>query len=356
MIDEKIEFKPQFFYVENDADEKAFNKLKHTKTIEYFDFYIPQLRELYKIRNPNKQLTEADYSEHVAALSSNTNFDKKGVWVYYSWANYAVHILEEAEFIEIRTSRNQYKITKEEQRLLQTKKVGIIGLSVGQSVALTMAIERIAGEFLLADFDTLELSNLNRLRAPLKSLYLPKCVITAREMYEIDPYLKISIYPEGIDENNIEAFLTKNKNLDLLIDECDSLDIKILCRLKARNHKIPVIMETSDKGMLDIERFDLEPEREIFHSMLQGLDYIDGQKLSPQQKQEVFLRIIDLSKVSERGKYSLSEMGKTIGTWPQLASAVTIGGGVVTDTCRKIFLNHFTKSGRYYVDLDNIVA
>jgi hypothetical protein len=29
-------------------------------------------------------------------------------------------------------------------------------------------------------------------------------------------------------------------------------------------------METSDRGVLDVERFDLEPDRPIFHGLLPG--------------------------------------------------------------------------------------
>jgi len=43
-----------------------------------------------------------------------------------------------------------------------------------------------------------------------------------------------------------------------VIEECDSLDMKFLVREAARDRQIPVIMETSDRGVLDVERFDLE--------------------------------------------------------------------------------------------------
>ena len=58
---------------------------------------------------------------------------------------------------------------------------------------------------------------------------------------------------------------------DLLIDESDSLDIKILVRERAKHFHVPVMMETSDRGMVDVERFDLEPERQILHGYLGGV-------------------------------------------------------------------------------------
>ena len=55
--------------------------------------------------------------------------------------------------------------------------------------------------------------------------------------------------------------------------KCDSFPIKILSRLKARDYHIPVLMDTSDKGLIDIERFDLEPQRALFHGLLETEDY-----------------------------------------------------------------------------------
>ena len=58
-----------------------------------------------------------------------------GVWVHYPWSRRLVHLVREEEFIELRTSRNRYKITAEEQEALAVRAVGIVGLSVGQSAA-----------------------------------------------------------------------------------------------------------------------------------------------------------------------------------------------------------------------------
>ena len=58
-------------------------------------------------------------------------------------------------------------IPRAEQRRLAELRVGVVGLSVGHSTALTLALEGVGGELRLADFDTLALSNLNRLRTGL---------------------------------------------------------------------------------------------------------------------------------------------------------------------------------------------
>lgn len=350
-------FKPSLFRLNIQSDKENLEALlAKNPSIQLFDKIESQLLELIKIKNPSVSFSGDELQKAIVSHIGKTEINSYGVWVLYPWSNRLVHLLDEEEFTIVRTSRNQYKITPEEQRTLATKKVGVIGLSVGQSVSLTMAMERSFGEIRIADFDTIDTTNLNRIRTGLHNIGVKKTVVTAREIAEIDPYLKVTCFHEGVDENNIDAFLTKNGQLDVLIDECDSLDIKILCRQKAQKFKIPVIMETSDKGMLDIERFDLEPNRSILHGLIDHLD-INQLKLAKtnEEKLPYILPILGINTISERLKKSMLEIGKTISTWPQLASSVTMGGGVGAEVYRKIVLDELRISGRFYVDLDEII-
>ena len=156
-------------------------------------------------------------------------------------------------------------------------------------------MEGLAGELRLADFDTLELSNLNRIPGSVLDLGVNKAVVAARRIGEIDPYLRVVTIPEGITPENLGSFLD---GLDLVIEECDSLDVKLLVREAARERRIPVLMETSDRGVLDVERFDLEPDRPLFHGLLAGLRSSDLAGLSIQQKAPYVLRILGAADVS----------------------------------------------------------
>ncbi|MFC3415500.1 hypothetical protein [Algoriphagus hitonicola] len=103
--------------------------------------------------------------------------------------------------------------------------------------------------------------------------------------------MKLELYRDGVTEENIADFLTQDGQLDLLVDECDSLDIKVLLRHKAQALGIPVMMETSDRGMLDIERFDLDPNRPIFHGLLGNINLESLKGLSNTQKVGMGLKI-----------------------------------------------------------------
>ncbi|MEO5999620.1 MAG: Rv1355c family protein [Chitinophagaceae bacterium] len=355
--EDKLIYKPTFFRLNIPEEKAAFNALKTDGNISFIhDEIYSQLRELIKSLNPSIKIKGDEYESKINNHLKGKAIYDYGVWVYYPWSLRLVHLLDEDEFIEVRTNRNQYKITRPERDRLSKKRIGIIGLSVGQSIALTLAMERGFGELRLADFDVLELSNLNRIRTGLHNMGVPKVVITAREIAEIDPFLKVTCFFEGLIESTMDDYFCKNGNLDLLVDECDGLDIKILCRYKARELKIPVIMDTSDRGMLDVERFDLEPQRPLLHGTLENINPHNIKSLTNEEKIPVILQMLGIDNVSLRAKASMIEVDQTINTWPQLASSVALGGAVGADVCRRILLDQFHESGRFYIDLEELIT
>lgn len=350
-------FLPKFFRL---TDEKSIQELndfvKNDPNIIIIDDITSQLQELIKCLNPSRKIKSEEYPELISTFLNGRDLDTFGVWVYYPWSNKLIHLLDEEEFVEVRTNRNRYKLTKEEQDVLKRKKIGVIGLSVGQSIALTLAIERTCGELRLADFDTAELSNLNRIRTGVHNLGLKKTIIAAREIAEIDPFLKVKIFNEGILKENIDEFFGLGEDkLDILVEVCDGLDIKIESRFKARSLGIPVVMDTNDRGMLDVERFDLEPERAILHGLAEGLNPDNIKGLTNEEKIPFILKMVGIEQISTRLKASMMEVEQSINTWPQLASSVALGGAITTDICRRILLDQHHDSGRYYIDLDELI-
>jgi molybdopterin/thiamine biosynthesis adenylyltransferase len=348
---------PLFFRLSDDSDVKKLEKLLDSNpNIIVFDELIGQLEELVKSQNPRIKFTKASLTEAAIKHVGDTPFEKYGVWVYYPWATRLVHLLDEEEFVYVRTNRNQYKITPEEENLLADKKIGVIGLSVGKAIALTIAMERICGEIRIADFDVIELSNLNRIQTGTQHFGIKKTVVVAREIAEIDPYLKVTTYSEGLIEENVDDFFLKDGRLDICIEVCDGLYTKIFSRQKAKSLGIPVIMNSSDRGTTDIERYDLNPDMPLLHGLIDHLD-LDLVKKAKTNEEKVpyLLPMLGVETSSTRLKASMLEIEETITTWPQLASGVILGGGIVTDVCRRILLGQLKDSGRYFVDLEEII-
>jgi hypothetical protein len=348
-------YQPQILRITNPADKQKLDELIQRGDILFAqDEIYGQLQELVKSARPSIKIKDEDYAGLISEHLAGKDINEYGVWVYYPWAKRVVHLLDEEEFVEVRTNRNRNKITRDEQYVLKQKKIGVVGLSVGQSIALTMAMERICGELRLADFDTAELSNLNRIRTGSHNLGLNKTVIAAREIAEIDPFINVKIFNDGLHQGNMDEFFTDGGNLDLFVEVCDGIDIKLDSRFKAKALQIPVVMDTNDRGMLDVERFDLEKDRGIMHGMLETFIENNAIKVTDENRRGILMSILSFDSLSERMKLSMAEIGKTINTWPQLASSVVLGGAITTDIARKILLGEHQQSGRYYVDLDEI--
>lgn len=353
-------YQPIVLNLSNKNDCDYFTELiKRNQNIQVFDTIETQVKELIKCQNPSIILQDPSILEQVVndTIHKQKKPEEYGVWIYYPWSDKIVHLLNKEDFITVRTNRNKYKITEQEQQILASKKIGVMGLSVGQSVSLTLAMERGFGELRIADFDTLDLSNLNRIRSGIYNIGIPKTTLVAREIAEIDPFLKVTCYHDGITEENIHDFLTKDGKLDLLIDECDSFDVKINARKIAKSLQIPVLMEGSDRCTIDIERFDLEPQRPVLHGLVEHLDMDNFKNLKTfDEKIPYISAVTGAETLSYRMKASAIELMSTISTWPQLASAVIYGGGVSADLSRKILLNQLSISGRYFLDLDEIFS
>lgn len=194
------------------------------------------------------------------------------------------------------------------------------------------------------------------MRNLLSGIGVPKTVIAARTMLEMNPFLDIRVYPMGVTEENIHDFFGSGGKLDVLVEECDSLWMKIQLREEARRRAIPVVMDTSDRGLLDVERFDLENHRPLFHNLIGDTSSESIKNVSAAERIGFVLKILGADQLSPHASASLLEIGHTISTWPQLGSAVIAGGAVVTDAVRRILLNSFTDSGRFSVDIETIVA
>jgi tRNA A37 threonylcarbamoyladenosine dehydratase len=116
-------------------------------------------------------------------------------------------------------SRNIGWVTRAEQTALRTKRVAIAGLGgVGGVHLLTLARMGI-GKFTLAEFDTFGLHNFNRqVGATMSSIGRPKLDVLVEMALNINPELEIRTFPKGVDEGNLEDFLT---GVDVYVDGID---------------------------------------------------------------------------------------------------------------------------------------
>jgi molybdopterin/thiamine biosynthesis adenylyltransferase len=314
------------------ADNAALERLRADPLVEFVDHSDEQREELRRLRPPPD-----------AALVT-----EPCRWAYYPWRRTVVAVLGPRGFRAVRLDRNRNLITAEEQTRLGALRIGVAGLSVGHVIGHTLAAQGICGELRLADFDRIELSNLNRVPATVLDLGLNKAEVAARRIAELDPYLHVRVLDEGLTPDTIDEFLD---GLDIAIEECDSLDMKAVLRESARARGIPVLMATSDRGLVDVERFDLEPQRPILHGLLGDLDTASLAGMTSRDKVPHVLRQIEAQQLSPRMAASVVEIDHTLSTWPQLAGEVVLGATAIAEAVRSIGLGEELRSGRIRIDV-----
>jgi molybdopterin/thiamine biosynthesis adenylyltransferase len=314
------------------ADRRLLEKLRADPAIEFIDRADDQASTLARLRPPPNPELVAEPRR----------------WAYYPWRRTVAAVLGPRGYRRVRLDRNRNLITAEEQDQLSSLRIGVVGLSVGHTIAYGLAAQGLCGELRLADFDDLDLSNLNRVPATIFDLGVNKATAAARRIAEIDPYLDVRVMTSGLTPDTVDQFLD---GLDIVVEECDSLDMKALIREAARARRQPVLMATSDRGLVDVERFDLEPERPIFHGLLGDIDTAKLAGLTDREKIPHVLRLIDAASLSARGAASLIEVGYTLSTWPQLAGDVALGTTAVAEAVRRIGLGEPLSSGRVRVDV-----
>lgn len=352
---EKSESKPVIFNLSHSEDRTLFEALLTNGAIKQVsDDYEEQQRELFGVKNPSRVYApgfEEAFQEYFRSLSTEKSLSEHGRWVYFPWRYLTAHILPEEEYRLVRTARNQNLITKEEQEKFYNATIGIGGLSVGSSVALAIALGGGGKRMKLADMDHLALSNTNRVLAGADRLGMLKVEMAARSIYEINPYAEIELHPEGLTPGNIEQFFS---GLDIMIDELDNLAVKYLIREQAKMHRIAVVMaaDNGDNAVVDVERYDNDPQPEFFHGRMGEVSYEMLKGLDKFGIGKMITKHVGPENVTERMQQSLTQMGKTIVSWPQLGGAALVNGAAVAYCVRKILNGQPLEANRALISLD----
>ncbi len=344
-----------FTFTNKDHEVKVTQLLAEGKIQSTVDDYEEQCLELFGVKNPSKVYTPSfkeEFKAYYENLKATKPLHEDGNWVYFPWSSKLVHILSEDDFQLVRTARNKNLISANEQEKFYNATVGIGGLSIGSSVAFALVLQGGAKHIKLADMDRLALSNTNRILMGVDNLGVLKVKMAARRIYEINPYAKVELFTDGLNENTIETFF---EGLDVMIDELDNLAVKYLIRVHAKKHGVPVVMaaDNGDNAVVDVERYDLDPNTPFFHGRMgDDVTYEMLSKLDKFGIGKMITKHVGPENVTVKMQESLLEMGKTIVSWPQLGGAALINGAAVAYCVRKIVNGQPLEHNRALVALD----
>jgi hypothetical protein len=350
----KPKSRPVFFDLSKTAEVKKLEALLDSgKIVNVVNDYEEQLKELFAIENPGN-IFSPDFGKmfeaHKAKLEADASLARHGKWVFFPWSGTLVHILDEPSYYLVRTARNKYLIEPDEQDKFYNTVVGVAGLSVGSSIAIAIALGGGARHIKLADSDRLALSNTNRILSGIENLGLKKTDTVARQIYALNPYAEIELFPDGLTKENLPAFFD---GLDILVDEIDSFEIKFLLRKEAKRRKIPVIaaIDNEESSLVDIERYDTNPKTDFFNARLGEVSEKRFSRMTKLEVGQTIATLVGPENSTKKMHKSLGEIGKTIVSWPQLGGTALMNGAVAAYCVRKL-INGERLNNRAIISLD----
>ncbi len=116
-------------------------------------------------------------------------------------------------------------IGEEKLKEIERKKILLIGVGGVGSYALEALIRNGFYDITIVDFDTIDLSNLNRqLITDSTNIGKYKVDEAKKRALLINPNINIQAINEKLNKENLRKLL--NQNFDYIIDACDTLDVK----------------------------------------------------------------------------------------------------------------------------------
>lgn len=326
---------------------------------KFQDIYTSQLTELFEINHPNLIRTPDFEVQKDAFIKQQLDSgESRGNYVFYPWSGLVMRMVAAADLKTLRTNRTNNLITPEEQNKLGGFTAGVAGLSFGNGIALALVYTGISDTIKIADSDIFETTNLNRVRVGLPSVGQDKTAVTAQNIYEINPYADVQVFNSGLTNDNLDDFVNGTNKLNIVFDVVDDFSVKVKLRLAAKKARIPVVMLTSleDSILVDVERFDQDPDAEIFHGLLGDVtDDLLNKKMSEQDKAKYAMAIVGPQHVSYRNLLSLADVGHKLVSRPHLYGTVSIVCGLASYIAKRIALDEDMPSMRKHVKFNEVL-
>lgn len=131
------------------------------------------------------------------------------------------------------------------QQKLDRASVGIAGLGgLGSNIAVHLARLGV-GRLVLVDFDTVDVTNLNRQHYTMKDIGVPKTLALLEQLEEINPYLQYEPYTERVIPANVTRMFA---GCDVVCEAFDRADQKAML-IETLLERLPDTVVVSGSGM-----------------------------------------------------------------------------------------------------------
>ena len=147
-------------------------------------------------------------------------------------------------------------IGEEKLKEIERKKVLLIGVGGVGSYALEALIRNGFYDITIVDFDTIDLSNLNRqLITDSTNIGKYKVDEAKKRALLINPNIKIQTINEKLNKENLKNLL--NQNFDYIIDACDTLDVKFALMENSIHYSYKLISSMGTAKKIDPTKLEI---------------------------------------------------------------------------------------------------
>lgn len=151
-------------------------------------------------------------------------------------------------------SRTESLIGKDSLEILKNSKVIVFGIGGVGSFAVESLCRCGIGEISLVDFDTIDITNINRqIHAMSNNIGKYKVDEMKKRIELINPDIKVNTFKKKLDKNNVENF--NLKYYDYVVDAIDIITSKIYLIKCCYENNINVISAMGAGNKLDPTRF-----------------------------------------------------------------------------------------------------
>lgn len=164
--------------------------------------------------------------------------------------------------------RLELLIGKDNLEKIKSKKVLVVGIGgVGGSVVTSLVRSGIEN-IVIIDFDTVDITNLNRqVIAYQSTIGMKKTDAMEMLINEINPTCNIVKYDLFLDSENIKEIIEKEKP-DYIVDACDSKETKKAIILESLKRKIKFISSMGTGNKLDPTKLEITDIRKTVNDPL----------------------------------------------------------------------------------------
>jgi molybdopterin/thiamine biosynthesis adenylyltransferase len=187
--------------------------------------------------------------------------------------------MEGQDYYDAAVTRNSGLVSEKEQKILQNSRVAVAGCGGLGGRELIDLVRMGVGAFHLADFDEFSIKNMNRqIGATSSTVDRPKVEVMIEMAKDIHPDLDIIAFPDGIQPENVEAFV---KDADVIVDAIDffSMPARLLLYRTARKYGKPVVFAAPlgfsgtlnvfvPGGMTFEDYFDIDDDMTLFDQLI----------------------------------------------------------------------------------------